>query len=164
MESNNKNDDTMHTSLEGYTCQQCQQPAKLQCPKCLELKLEQDFSTFCSQECFKVCIASMRLSEKWHLGCARCFMTLVFLNVLCRKRGRSTRRFINLEITHGTIVYVEERVGHYIVLSSSGLGPFDHTELGLQGKFQTPFQRLIITEMEFRDLKSGVGNRVLVCV
>jgi hypothetical protein len=40
--------------LAGHTCARCQKPAKLQCPKCLELKLEEEFSTFCSQECFKV--------------------------------------------------------------------------------------------------------------
>ena len=26
----------------------------MQCPKCVELELEYDFSTFCSQDCFKV--------------------------------------------------------------------------------------------------------------
>jgi methionyl aminopeptidase len=40
--------------LEGHECQKCGKPAALQCPKCLELKLEQEFSTFCSQDCFKV--------------------------------------------------------------------------------------------------------------
>ena len=35
----------------------CQQPAKLQCPKCLELGLSKHnppHSAFCSQDCFKV--------------------------------------------------------------------------------------------------------------
>lgn len=35
-------------------CARCSKPATLQCPKCLELKLEKDFAAFCSQECFKV--------------------------------------------------------------------------------------------------------------
>eukprot|EP00204_Picochlorum_oklahomense_P002399 CAMPEP_0118799164 /NCGR_PEP_ID=MMETSP1161-20130426/1449_1 /TAXON_ID=249345 /ORGANISM="Picochlorum oklahomensis, Strain CCMP2329" /LENGTH=391 /DNA_ID=CAMNT_0006726811 /DNA_START=541 /DNA_END=1716 /DNA_ORIENTATION=- len=46
-------DNQEKASLVGYTCARCSKPATLQCPKCLELKLEQDFSTFCSQECFK---------------------------------------------------------------------------------------------------------------
>ena len=39
--------------LSHIKCARCEKPAKLQCPKCLELNLEQDFSAFCSQECFK---------------------------------------------------------------------------------------------------------------
>ncbi len=35
----------------------CQAPAKLQCPKCLELKLPKASSVFCSQDCFKVIAA-----------------------------------------------------------------------------------------------------------
>lgn len=51
-------------SLVGYTCARCSKPATLQCPKCLELKLEQDFSTFCSQECFKVwCMHDNRIQR-----------------------------------------------------------------------------------------------------
>ena len=44
------------TALEGFTCQNpaCGNAATLQCPKCLELELESEFSTFCSQDCFKV--------------------------------------------------------------------------------------------------------------
>mmetsp|Transcript_28312 Transcript_28312/g.34393 ORF Transcript_28312/g.34393 Transcript_28312/m.34393 type:complete len:384 (-) Transcript_28312:108-1259(-) len=34
-------------------CAACGKPAKLQCPKCLELKLPTATSSFCSQECFK---------------------------------------------------------------------------------------------------------------
>ncbi|KFM24263.1 Methionine aminopeptidase 1A [Auxenochlorella protothecoides] len=33
-------------------CFKCQKPAKLQCPKCLELDLERDHAAFCSQQCF----------------------------------------------------------------------------------------------------------------
>lgn len=35
-------------------CHKCGQPAKLQCPKCLELGLEKDLAAFCSQQCFAV--------------------------------------------------------------------------------------------------------------
>ena len=35
-------------------CVRCSKPATLQCPKCLELKLERDLAAYCSQECFKV--------------------------------------------------------------------------------------------------------------
>lgn len=35
-------------------CAKCGQPAKLQCPKCLELHLEKDMASFCSQQCFAV--------------------------------------------------------------------------------------------------------------
>jgi len=42
------------TELLDWTCGRCQKPAKLQCPRCLELNLEKAFSVFCSQECFKV--------------------------------------------------------------------------------------------------------------
>jgi methionyl aminopeptidase len=31
----------------------CGDPAKLQCPKCLELKMPKAASAFCSQDCFK---------------------------------------------------------------------------------------------------------------
>eukprot|EP00899_Mesostigma_viride_P025043 jgi/Mesvir1/5723/Mv09825-RA.2 len=34
-------------------CQVCAAPAKLQCPRCLELQLPRDTSSFCSQDCFK---------------------------------------------------------------------------------------------------------------
>ncbi|KAL9690138.1 hypothetical protein QQ045_010533 [Rhodiola kirilowii] len=33
-------------------CARCGKPAKLQCPKCLELKLPREGSAFCTQECF----------------------------------------------------------------------------------------------------------------
>lgn len=36
-------------------CVRCGKPATLQCPKCLELKLERDLAAYCSQDCFKVC-------------------------------------------------------------------------------------------------------------
>ena len=35
-------------------CVRCGKPAKLQCPTCLELKLDQELAAFCSQDCFKV--------------------------------------------------------------------------------------------------------------
>ncbi|KAI7837907.1 hypothetical protein COHA_008288 [Chlorella ohadii] len=39
--------------VEHLLCATCQQPAKLQCPRCMELGLEKDLAAFCSQECFK---------------------------------------------------------------------------------------------------------------
>lgn len=45
--------------------------------------------------------------------------------LLCRKRGKSIRKSIDLEIMHGITVFEEERVGHCIVQSSSGRGHFD---------------------------------------
>ena len=41
-------------SLSHLRCVRCDEPAKLQCPRCLELKLERDLAAFCSQDCFKV--------------------------------------------------------------------------------------------------------------
>lgn len=41
-------------ALSQLRCVRCGQPAKLQCPRCLELKLERDLAAFCSQDCFKV--------------------------------------------------------------------------------------------------------------
>ena len=35
-------------------CARCGEPAKLQCPKCLEYGLPKQPSCFCSQDCFKV--------------------------------------------------------------------------------------------------------------
>ncbi|KAK9868002.1 hypothetical protein WJX84_011144 [Apatococcus fuscideae] len=37
----------------GLPCDKCGKPAKLSCPKCLELKLPREGGAFCSQECFK---------------------------------------------------------------------------------------------------------------
>ena len=39
--------------LDQIKCVRCEQPASLQCPRCLEFGLEREFSAFCSQECFK---------------------------------------------------------------------------------------------------------------
>ncbi|KAK9784874.1 hypothetical protein WJX73_001071 [Symbiochloris irregularis] len=36
-----------------FLCHRCSKPAKLQCPKCQELKLAIKDSSFCSQDCFK---------------------------------------------------------------------------------------------------------------
>jgi len=44
----------------------CQAPAKLQCPKCLELKLPKTVSVFCSQDCFRV-----RSTHKPCINCSR---------------------------------------------------------------------------------------------
>jgi len=40
-------------NLSDIKCNNCANPAKLQCPRCLELGLEREFSAYCSQECFK---------------------------------------------------------------------------------------------------------------
>ncbi|GLT39553.1 hypothetical protein SLA2020_137370 [Shorea laevis] len=34
-------------------CAQCGKPARLQCPKCMELKLPREGAAFCTQDCFK---------------------------------------------------------------------------------------------------------------
>ncbi|CAM6128628.1 unnamed protein product [Calypogeia fissa] len=39
-------------------CQRCSKLAKLQCPKCLELKLPRGTGSFCSQDCFKAAWSS----------------------------------------------------------------------------------------------------------
>jgi hypothetical protein len=39
------------SGVEGTSCLRCSAPAKLQCPKCIELNLPR--ATYCSQECFK---------------------------------------------------------------------------------------------------------------
>ncbi|KAI3432398.1 hypothetical protein D9Q98_003954 [Chlorella vulgaris] len=44
---------TESEGVEHLLCVTCQQPAKLQCPRCLELNLERDLAAFCSQDCFK---------------------------------------------------------------------------------------------------------------
>ncbi|KAL4434793.1 hypothetical protein ABPG77_005320 [Micractinium sp. CCAP 211/92] len=57
---------------EGLLCATCQQPAKLQCPRCLELNLEKDLAAFCSQDCFKESWAQHKklhkpsATEGWH--------------------------------------------------------------------------------------------------
>ena len=49
------------TAWAGYSCQNpaCGKPAQQACPKCKELGLEVEFSTFCSQSCFTVRIYTM---------------------------------------------------------------------------------------------------------
>eukprot|EP00271_Cylindrocystis_brebissonii_P004673 TRINITY_DN16488_c0_g1_i1.p1 TRINITY_DN16488_c0_g1~~TRINITY_DN16488_c0_g1_i1.p1 ORF type:complete len:427 (-),score=35.84 TRINITY_DN16488_c0_g1_i1:927-2207(-) len=41
-------------SVEELACLRCSKPARLQCPKCLEMKLPRANAAFCSQECFKI--------------------------------------------------------------------------------------------------------------
>jgi len=41
------------TDLASLACLRCSKAARLQCPKCLELKLPRVNASFCSQECFK---------------------------------------------------------------------------------------------------------------
>jgi len=53
-------------------CVTCSRPAKLQCPRCLELCLEKDLASFCSQECFKTSWTEHKrlhkpsATEGWH--------------------------------------------------------------------------------------------------
>eukprot|EP00252_Welwitschia_mirabilis_P026313 TRINITY_DN858_c0_g1_i1.p1 TRINITY_DN858_c0_g1~~TRINITY_DN858_c0_g1_i1.p1 ORF type:complete len:401 (-),score=77.76 TRINITY_DN858_c0_g1_i1:489-1691(-) len=49
--SNGSDESTLH-------CVCCNKPARLQCPKCIELKLPRANSAFCSQDCFKVAWSS----------------------------------------------------------------------------------------------------------
>lgn len=72
---------------------------------------------------------------------------------VCRKRGQSIKRFTDPGIMRGTTASVEGKVGLCTVQNSNGLVPCDHTGLALLGRFQTPFPKLIITEMVFLDLK-----------
>ncbi|GAQ84390.1 methionine aminopeptidase 1 [Klebsormidium nitens] len=39
--------------ISSIPCVKCDAPAKLQCPKCLEMRLPRDVSAYCSQACFK---------------------------------------------------------------------------------------------------------------
>ncbi|XP_073139394.1 methionine aminopeptidase 1A isoform X1 [Henckelia pumila] len=43
--------DTVDTTT--LSCSKCGKPARLQCPKCVELKLPREGAAFCSQDCFK---------------------------------------------------------------------------------------------------------------
>ncbi|CAL9038049.1 unnamed protein product [Musa banksii] len=45
----------------GLSCARCGKPAYLQCPKCVELKLPQEGSTFCTQDCFRISWSSHKL-------------------------------------------------------------------------------------------------------
>ncbi|CAL5226876.1 g9749 [Coccomyxa viridis] len=45
-------------------CARCSKPAKLQCPKCLELGLPKQPSAFCSQDCFKSAWSSHKQAHK----------------------------------------------------------------------------------------------------
>lgn len=40
-------------AMDGLPCARCQAPARLQCPRCIELHLSRELSVFCSQDCFK---------------------------------------------------------------------------------------------------------------
>ena len=46
--------------LSELRCARCRQPARLQCPRCVELHLERDLASFCSQDCFKASSAAQR--------------------------------------------------------------------------------------------------------
>jgi methionyl aminopeptidase len=54
------NGDGYH-ELGHVACVRCSKPARLQCPKCLELKLPRVNASFCSQECFKESWSSHKL-------------------------------------------------------------------------------------------------------
>eukprot|EP00887_Chlorella_sp_A99_P002173 scaffold21.g2173.t1 len=54
-----------------HVCASCKKPATMQCPRCLELGLEQEFAAFCSQECFKAAWTEHKQLHKpslsgWH--------------------------------------------------------------------------------------------------
>ncbi|CAI7823057.1 unnamed protein product [Closterium sp. NIES-54] len=50
--------------IESLACLRCSKPARLQCPKCLELKLPRTNASFCSQECFKASWADHKALHK----------------------------------------------------------------------------------------------------
>ncbi|CAI5520187.1 unnamed protein product [Closterium sp. Naga37s-1] len=50
--------------IESLACLRCSKPARLQCPKCLELKLPRTNASFCSQECFKASWADHKVLHK----------------------------------------------------------------------------------------------------
>lgn len=51
-------------ATDGLPCARCQAPARLQCPKCIELKLPKAMSVFCSQDCFKQAWAGHKAVHK----------------------------------------------------------------------------------------------------
>lgn len=46
-------DSSSSSSVAALSCVRCAKPARLQCPKCVELKLPREAAAFCTQECFK---------------------------------------------------------------------------------------------------------------
>lgn len=66
-------------------CARCNQPAVLQCPKCVEQRLPKADSAFCSQDCFK---ASWAEHKRVHVKAAR--QDWLF----CTKRGRGRSKSI----------------------------------------------------------------------
>jgi methionyl aminopeptidase len=58
-------------ALAALACARCAAPARLQCPRCLELGLERDLAAFCSQDCFKAAWGAHKALHKpspegWH--------------------------------------------------------------------------------------------------
>lgn len=64
----------LNGQITDFACAKCQKPATLQCPRCIELKLEKEFAAFCSQECFKASIESciVCLYRDWLHGPSHC--------------------------------------------------------------------------------------------
>ena len=87
--------------LANIKCARCEKPASLQCPRCLELDLEREFSAFCSQDCFKEAWAQHKLLHKptingWHY---------------CMQRGRS--RSLTMPSFKWTGTLRPHRIGPY---------------------------------------------------
>eukprot|EP00262_Sarcandra_glabra_P005362 TRINITY_DN16859_c0_g1_i1.p1 TRINITY_DN16859_c0_g1~~TRINITY_DN16859_c0_g1_i1.p1 ORF type:complete len:400 (+),score=59.55 TRINITY_DN16859_c0_g1_i1:123-1322(+) len=49
------------SAVSTLSCARCGQPAHLQCPKCVELKLPRENAAFCTQDCFKASWSSHKL-------------------------------------------------------------------------------------------------------
>lgn len=90
--------------LSDIKCNRCANPAKLQCPRCLELGLERDFSAYCSQECFKESWGEHKQMHKpsingWHY---------------CTRRGQG--RALNMPDFKWTGTLRPHRIGPYRVI------------------------------------------------
>jgi methionyl aminopeptidase len=100
-------------------CARCDEPATLQCPRCLELKLEKDLAAFCSQECFKAAWADHKQlhkpsTEGWHY---------------CTRRGQG--RSLNRPDFHWTGALRPHRIGPMRPVGSSSLSFLQHLEFCL---------------------------------
>ena len=125
----------------GHECARCQAAATMQCPRCLELGLEQEFACFCSQECFKVTQAMVS-----PYGChpPPCRRLTAGPPPRLRPHGQSTSSCTSPASRGGTIVRARVRGAACTCPNSSGrascgrreLGPIARCEAGGGGDLQ----------------------------